>query len=140
MLLLPLSRLIWRWCLIFPMCRLRSMKILAASAYTSCLELGGMAGAIVAGFLGDRMVAQRNAQNTNEVSSICPPPRLMRSRSTLSSRLPLAPFRIKVQCLPRFCLPRVCVSHVFVSHVFVLHVRLRRRFSVGRVLFLSLAV
>lgn len=39
---------------------------MTASAYTSCLELGGMAGAIVAGFLGDRMVARRNAQNTNE--------------------------------------------------------------------------
>jgi len=33
---------------------------ITASAYTSCLELGGMAGAIVAGFLGDQMVARRN--------------------------------------------------------------------------------
>lgn len=37
---------------------------MTASTYTSCLELGGMAGAIVAGFLGDRLVTQRNAETT----------------------------------------------------------------------------
>jgi len=41
---------------------------MTASAYTSCLELGGMAGAIVAGFLGDQMVARRNALSPHEVS------------------------------------------------------------------------
>jgi len=38
---------------------------ITASAYTSCLELGGMAGAIVAGLMGDRMVARKNASTTN---------------------------------------------------------------------------
>jgi len=42
---------------------------MTASAYTSCLELGGMAGAIVAGFLGDKMVARRNAMPKTEGST-----------------------------------------------------------------------
>lgn len=41
---------------------------ITASAYTSCLELGGMAGAIVAGFLGDEMVARKNSQNGKETT------------------------------------------------------------------------
>jgi len=39
---------------------------ITASAYTSCLELGGMAGAIFAGFMGDRMVARKNAETTKK--------------------------------------------------------------------------
>lgn len=47
----------------------RGKDKMTASAYTSCLELGGMVGAIVAGFLGDQMVAYRNSDKAKKSGS-----------------------------------------------------------------------